>query len=141
MPTPSEFRTRFKDYAGTAVFSRFIKALNRPDRTYVRLRFWQEDLWQAFVTENPDCYLSYDELTEVLRICELHEVDLVPHEVPAFRGCIDYVPEYLEEKAASFPHAPMKVVMVPPDYKPPSVATWICPTCDAIQRESTCKRT
>lgn len=140
MPIPSEFRRRFKEYTGAETYAKFVKALHRTQGKDSRLRFWQQDLWQSFVSDNPDFELSEDVLVDALRICEQHEDELFPKEIPVFHGCIDYNPEYLQDMAARFPHATMEQIMVSPNHTRPTCTMWVCPTCDEILNASKWKQ-
>lgn len=140
MHTKSEFRTRFKAYSGAETYAKFIKALHRTVRKDSRLRFWQQDLWQSFVSDNPHFELSEDALVEALRNCELHEDELIPEEVPAFHGCIDYSREYEQDLIERFPHATMKQIMVSSEYTQLTYTLWVCTTCNQILNASKLRR-
>ncbi len=140
MPTQSEFRARFKEYTGTETYTKFVKALHQTQRKDSQLRFWQLDLWQSFICDNPEFELSEETLAEALRICELHEEDLVPKRISVFHGCIDYNPEYLEDMATRFPHATMEEIMVSPVHTGSTCKIWVCPTCDEIRNASKWKQ-
>lgn len=131
-----DFRALFKDFTGPETFRKFVKELYRNTSLASRLRFWQQDLWESFLCSHPDCTMTVEELQAILRICELHEIELIPVEVPSFRGCIDYAPDFLAERASSFPHARLSQVMVSESYKRATATIWYCPACDEIQNQS-----
>ena len=133
MHTTIEFRTRFKEYTGAETYKRFVQALHQTARRKdSRLRFWQQDLWQSFISANPDFLLSEDALVDALRICELHEDELFPKEVRVFHGCIDYSREFEQDMVERFPHATFEQIMVSPDYTGRTCTLWVCATCDQI---------
>ena len=136
-----EFRALFKDFTGPETFRKFVSALHHNTSATSRLRFWQQDLWESFLSSRPDCYMSVEDLQAKLRICELHEMELIPEEVPVFRGCIDYAPDFLAEMASSFPHARLRQVMVSESYERTTATKWYCPACDEIQNQSRWSRT
>lgn len=129
----AEFRARFKEFSGAETYSRFVKALHHKTPGPRQLRFWQQDLWESFLRTNPDCSMTVDDLKAVLRICELHEVDLVSVEVPAVRECIDYDPSFIAAMAASFPHATPAQVMVGDTCEWKTATVWTCAACDEVQ--------
>lgn len=80
--------------------------------------------------------MSTDEIVQALRICELHESELEPVAVPAFRGCLDYAPEYVNEMTANFPHSTLDQVMVPDSFTEHTVTIWVCSSCDEALNSS-----
>ena len=137
---PAEFRERFKAFAGDETFFKFVKATYRNFSRSRRLRFWQEDLLESFRAEHPEITLSIEQILESLRICELHDIELRPVDVPAFRGCLDYAPDYVNEMAANFPHSTLDQVMVSEAYAENSCTIWVFSTCDEIRKASRWRR-
>ena len=132
MVTPNELRSRFKHAVGPDAYLRFIKALHRLPKTGARLRFWQQDTWDSFVSANPDCDLAIQDLIDALRLCELHEVEMQAVDVRACRDHFDFVQEYEQDMVKHFPHAKPDRIMVSADHKEPTIQTWFCPECDRV---------
>lgn len=140
MPTPSEFRERFKEWIGAERFREFVKALHQTCGRTSRLRFWQVEIWRSFVSENPRFELSNDDLVDRLRICELHEDELVRKEIPATNDCIDYTRDYECAWVTEFPHATMEMITVSPEYTKRTHPIWVCSTCDEVRNASKLRR-
>ena len=140
MTTPAEFRECFKAFASDEAFFKFVRATYRNFSRTRRLRFWQEDLLESFRTAYPEITLSTEKILESLKICELHEMELRPVEVPVFRGCLDYAPEYVNEMASTFPHSTLEQVMVSESHADNSCTIWVCSTCDEVRESSRWRR-
>lgn len=141
MPTAIEVRSRFRRFAGDARFARFIAAVHGFAGYRGRLRHWQEQLWTDFISANPDCSMTHDELCAVFRICELHGCDLQSKRVPVVEGCVDFAPEYIHDRIERFPHASPDVVSTEGRPKQSNwESIWYCATCDGV-RENTRWRT
>lgn len=141
MVDPVELRSRFKGFAGVEKYRRFIKAIHNTWNQDC-LRYWQQKLWDSFVALNADCLLSVSELRDRLNICELHETELVPVEVPVIRVCgiPNYVSEYIYERSSSFPHASVNNAIVNETYEGTTCTIWVCIDCDVIKSKSRWRR-
>jgi len=93
-------------------------------------------LLDSFWTEHPELKISTEQLIDSLRICEMHELELEPVDVPVFRGCLDYAPEYVDEMVARFPHSTLGEVMVSESYTDNTVTIWVCSVCDDVRNSS-----
>jgi hypothetical protein len=131
MMTRDEFRIRFKEFLGADVYLRFIRALHRT-QSDSRLRFWQQDAWDSFLSANPDCELTLAGLIDALRLCELHEAEMHQIDVPVCRHHVDHVREYERDRVARFPHARLDMIMVPEKHTESTCQMWVCPACDAV---------
>jgi len=69
----ARFRVRFKDFAGAEKFRKFVSQLHRTKYRKTGLRYWQHELWNAFVALYPEYSMSADDLRTALAICELHQ--------------------------------------------------------------------
>lgn len=68
MAEQSDIRDRLNSYLGEKRYARFVGGLLWP-RAAARLLFWQERVWERFATQNPDCCLSFSEVTKVFAEC------------------------------------------------------------------------
>lgn len=136
MVSDDEFRKRFREFLGVDRYLRFVSALRQLPEGLSRLRFWQSDAWEMFVTAHPDCNRTLEELRTALRLCEVHGVALHAVEVPVTHDEVDYASDYLQERAARFPHARMDIIMVPSTESGPTATIWVCPQCDKVLESS-----
>jgi hypothetical protein len=65
-------RGAFRSFAGDQQFQAFVRALNIAPVSLKRLRYWQQDLWAAFVALHPTLPADFGEVREAFRICEIH---------------------------------------------------------------------
>lgn len=136
-PTPTDIRTRFREFAGEEKYKDFLVQIHRFARHRERLRFWQQALWKEFVTDNPDCEMTHEELCAVFNVCELHGLELKSKLVPVFDGCIDNAREYEIDMTQRFPHASRDIVSTEGGPKESDQAKiWYCEECDQV-RETT----
>lgn len=118
-------RLAFRQFLGPERFRKFVKTGCEP-----RLLYWQEVEWAKFVEAHPqfDCPLT--ELQVVLRICEIHENELLPDKAEIFHGNIDLSPTYTRIHNDLFPHAAQDPISTEGTPCSKSVATvWYCPNC------------
>jgi hypothetical protein len=86
----AELRLAFGAFAGADRFRAFVRALNVAPVSLTRLRFWQEELWAAFVSADPRWPADFAVAREAFRVCELHGCELVRDAVPAPTGQIQW---------------------------------------------------
>lgn len=81
-----EVRRAFAAFAGEDLFRAFVRALNTAPMALTRLRFWQEELWVAFVQADPHWPADFAAVREAFRICEVHGCELACDAVHAPAG-------------------------------------------------------
>src|SRR5690349_14534972 len=81
-------REAFRSFAGARRFRAFVRALNIAPLSLKRLRFWQEDLWSAFVALHPAFPADFEKTREAFRVCEVHDCQLLRDAVHAPAGQI-----------------------------------------------------
>jgi hypothetical protein len=125
-------RAAFAAFLGDAKFRKFVRqGFHRG-----RLRYWQQEEWDRFLSAHPEFSVSMGELEAALRICELHDEELLPDTAEVFRGNLDYADWYIEARNRLFPHAAED--MVATEGAPISgerVAVFYCPACRAAKAE------
>src|SRR6187401_2409631 len=84
----AELRRAFAAFAGEDRFRSFIRALNVAPVSLTRLRFWQEDLWAAFVEVDLRWPAEFPGIREAFRVCEVHGCQLARDSVFAPAGQI-----------------------------------------------------
>jgi hypothetical protein len=101
-----------------------------------RLRFWQEQEWERFTLAHPEFAVSLAELAVALRICALHDQELVPDTVEVYHGCRDYANWYIEARNRLFPNAasdPWSSEGAP--FERDQIGVWYCPACRQAKGE------
>jgi hypothetical protein len=86
----SELRRAFGAFAGVDRFRAFVRALNVAPVSLTRLRFWQEQLWAAFVSADPRWPADFAVAREAFRVCELHGCGLARDAVSALAAQIQW---------------------------------------------------
>jgi hypothetical protein len=81
-------RRAFRSFAGDHQFHAFVRALNIAPLSLKRLRYWQQDLWAAFVALHPALPADFGEVREAFRVCEVHDCHMLRDAVHAPAGQI-----------------------------------------------------
>ena len=123
MRDPVALRKAFAAFLGEERFFKFVRRGVKP-----RLKFWQEQQWEAFLTANSHIQADMADLEIALRICEVHGSELQPCTVETFDGCILLSQDYLQARSDLFPHAALDRIMVPSGTAQ-QMASWYCPAC------------
>jgi len=124
-------------FLGNERFHKFVKEGVRGGR----LRYWQEKEWFRFVAVHQEFAVSLDELALALRICELHDKELLPDTVEVFHGCIDYADWYTEARNRFFPHAASDSWSTEgAPFEEDCIEVWYCPVCREAKAEWESKR-
>jgi len=74
----SEFRRKLAGIIGDEEYRKFLRALHRTCRLKGRFLFWQEDLLHNIGFSASTSEKLFEELEPLLRVCELHNVELQP---------------------------------------------------------------
>ena len=135
MAQAKELLSTLEAFLGEDRFHRFISQGFTPRRRYwlkhePRLRYWQEQQWQRFAEAHPEFAVSMAELEIILRICELHRLELQQDFEEVFHGNMDYTPEYTEACLRLFPHSetgPIPTEGLP--FEGERVEVFYCPEC------------
>jgi hypothetical protein len=99
-----EVRRAFVAFAGEDRFRAFVRALNTAPLSLMRLRFWQAELWAAFVQADPRWPADFVGVREAFRVCEVHGSELARDAVPAPAGQIQW--RYTQSPDSGSPHSP-----------------------------------
>lgn len=111
-----DLRSHFRAFAGAERYSKFLSCMNLTSRVKGRLLYWQEQLWDAFISSSGFQSIDFVDLVEIFGICETHDC---PLQVPAERKPlpeIRHTPEYATARETIFPCAD---------------SNWICLDCRA----------
>ncbi len=127
MLTPNPLRTALADFLGADRFTKFVRA-----GIGARMFYWQERELERFREANPDFKFNLSDLVDALRICEIHQMDLLPCKVEVFRCCLNWSNNYLNEKKSKFPNAAIDMIMVSDDFQESHLDSWYCPKCREI---------
>jgi hypothetical protein len=79
-------RSAFRDFVGDATYRKFLHALHAAPPDLEGLRFWQEQLWDSFVTSDPSLPRRFDAVRGAFQVCEIHNRDLLQERVLAHSG-------------------------------------------------------
>ena len=125
----AQFRAAFRKALGEETYRKFVAAGTAP-----RLRHWQEVELGKYFEIHPEHRMDLVQLTEALRVCELHDDLLRPESVEVFDGCIDYSLTYLNARRDTFPHAAADPVSTEGRKDMPAqVSVWYCVACRAVR--------
>lgn len=96
--TYEELRQQFRSFVNDDVlFRRFVELCNLKARRSGRLTFWQKELWNSFVRQNPNAASLNDAaILEAFHVCHIHMLTLHGVEIPIQKGLWDITnsPEY-----------------------------------------------
>jgi len=100
----TEFRRLFAAFSGPERYREFLRALNREGRWRGRFLFWQEELLERFATCAPVGHVTFERVESLLRVCELHDADLVQDAEGLSQRCRGAVTDYTRAQAERFPN-------------------------------------
>lgn len=138
----AEARRAFVASAGDERFRAFVRALNAAPVSLTRLRFWQMDLWAAFVKADPRWPADFAEVREAFRVCEIHGDELVRDSVHALASQIlwrhtqspDCGPRTYPRAFDAFPHPGWGVDPVANSRGGTRLTdVWYCPECRRLR--------
>jgi hypothetical protein len=124
------FRQALRSFLGPERYQKFVKHLSYGQR----MRYWQEKAWGQFLCARPESAISVEELRRVLRICWVHEVELVAEALTVVSGLRDLTGYYLRTYSDVCPCAQSTALLwgegcpLPPC----SVVTSYCPECRQV---------
>jgi len=95
-----DIKKLFEEFLGTERFEKFIAQGFEP-----RLRFWQEQELERFYVQHPELRIDLDDIKAILRICQVHRIDLKAEAPSAVYDCVIW--GYRERGIIKkyFPHA------------------------------------
>ena len=135
MPYPLLIRQKLLEFLGTPKFRKFVKQLPY-SAAGTRLRYWQEEAWEQFVSAHPDFELTYEQIIRVFRICWLHGTELEQKAIPVRHGCVDYGPDYWRIRERRFPCAPWPFFSTEGrEMTETMVVIWYCTVCEKVERD------
>ena len=108
-----ELRTAFRRFAGEARFRKFVRAVSQAGPKKGRLFYWQERLWNKFVSTVPEASKTQDEILRAFSICDLHGCELQLAESSESPAEVRETPEYAEAFQALFPLAVSRHLVCP----------------------------
>jgi hypothetical protein len=119
-------RQQLAEYLGVERFQEFVAELRIPGG----LRHWQELAWAGFLESYREHRSSLHDLRAALRVCELHEAELIPDRVPVIEGNVDYTQSYTLACRYEFPNANVGPVYTEGRPKGDDFTeVWYCPGC------------
>ena len=130
MADARELRESLKAFLGEVQYRKFVKQGLRQGR----LMYWQERTWEAFASEHPHFANSVGELMEALRVCYLHEDDLLRQTVEVIKYNVYLDRAYEKARSELFPNASLEFIMGGPS-SGDTVETWFCPRCEQAKRQ------
>jgi hypothetical protein len=115
---------------------RFRKFVRQGFRRGQQLRYWQEQEWSRFTAAHPEFAVGMEVLEVALRICELHDHELLPDTVEVFRGFGDFAGCSFEDRQRLFPHAASRARSTEGELvEGDRVGVWYCPVCRQAEAE------
>lgn len=131
----AEFRRSLAAYAGPERYRKFLRTLNGEGRWRGRFLFWQEELLEGFATGCGVGDVTFERIESLLRICELHEVDLMPDAEALSVRCHGAVTDYSRTKARLFPNIDSGPLVMGRRFDNFRTGRWYCPACRAAEAE------
>ena len=128
----TSIREAFESFAGTERFNKFLAVFNSDTRSPKALRYWQSELWSAFLESYASVAPSVDDipnLSSVFNICPLHRVELQAGTASVVNGLTPFEPSLTYARNSRFPfdnlfayknHSSANTALVP---------TSFCPAC------------
>src|SRR5262245_41126742 len=129
----SEFRATFASFAGPDRYRQFVRALNGEGRWRGRFMYWQEELLARFAASIPSANVVFERVEPLLRICELHEVELVADSKAPSRRCRGAVTDYTRAQVERFPNIDCGPVVMGHRFENFRLGLWFCPACRAAE--------
>jgi hypothetical protein len=99
-----DLRSRFRHFAGSDRYRKFVRSINRVSHVKGRLLYWQERLWADFVSGDAPAYQSADPFA-VFGVCDIHERSLQAPRTGDRLSEIRDTPEADEAMENAFPFA------------------------------------
>jgi hypothetical protein len=132
MADAASLRAAFATFLGGDRFQEFV----RQGFLHGRLRFWQEKEWERFTNLHPEFAVGLQKLEIALRICQLHNQELLPDTVEVVRGCLNFADWYIKARNAQFPHAKTDPCSTEGTlFDADRIGVWYCPTCRSVKAE------
>ena len=73
-----DLKSRFLHFAGADRYRTFVRTINRTCRSKGRLLYWQQDLWDTFVSAVPQASENHVDVLTLFRFCDVHGHPLQP---------------------------------------------------------------
>jgi hypothetical protein len=129
----TEFRHWLAAVAGDGRYRQFLRSLNDEGRWRGRFHFWQEALLaEAGLTASSSVEL-FDRVEPLLRVCELHRVELEPDPAGLAKRCRGAVTDYTIAQGESFPNTDCGPLLPGDRFENFRQGLWYCPECRAAE--------
>ena len=123
-----QIRKEFYDFVNDRdIYNKFVRHLNCSGQG--RLLYKQELRWNEFRTKHLDRDYTYEELQEIFRVCEIHNVALVKDTVKVQQGHLDYSRDFEEASVNLFPYARTSPIFVWDPKGRKYLDVWFCERC------------
>lgn len=129
----TEFRRSFSLFAGPDRYCRFVRAVNNGGRWRGRFLFWQEDLLARFADVTDFGEVAFKRVEPLLRICEMHEVELAPDTEALSQRCRGAVSDYTRAQLDHFPNTDCGPIVTGNSFDNFRRGLWYCPICRAAE--------
>jgi hypothetical protein len=127
----SKLRRALAQFLGENQYRKFVHEGVRRGR----LRYWQQQSWDAFLAAHPEYAVTLDELSGAIRVCHLHGDELLPATVEVFHGCVDYSREFSQALVKYFPKCIMPFSTEGAPFDGDTKQVRYCPTCEIAASE------
>ncbi len=132
---PKEFPASFAAFAGPDRLTQFVRFLNREGRWLGRFLFRQEELLERFAARASCSELVFEQSEPLLRMCELHEADLVPDPEGLSARCRGAVTDYTRVADDRFPNTDRGPLVMGEPFENYRYGLWCCPVFRASGAE------
>ena len=100
-----DLKSQFLRFAGADRYRKFVRTINRGCGSKGRLLFWQQDLWDTFVSAVPQASENPVDVLTLFRFCDVHGHPLQPAPRDQHLTEIRDTPEAEQANEAIFPFA------------------------------------
>jgi hypothetical protein len=129
----ASFRHRLASAAGEGRYRQFLRSLNGGCRWRGRFLFWQEALLaEVGVTASTPAEL-FCRVEPLLRVCELHHLELQPDSSGLAQRCRGAVTDYTIAQGKSFPNTDCGPLCPGDRFDSFRHGFWYCPKCRAAE--------
>ncbi len=134
MTDVATIRQLLHDFLGELKFKKLVATVPE-SADDARLRYWQEKVLDDFHAAHPTIRIGVSDLVDACRMYHLHNCDLVSARIPIVDGCVDFAPEFWEERNLYYPNARLPFISTEGRKMAEKyVLVWCCPN---VRRDST----
>lgn len=131
----SEFRTAFIEFTGPDHYRQLIRYLNSGGRWRCRFLYWQEELLARFAAAVPLADVAFENLEPLLRVCDLHGVELIADREAFSIRCRGGVSDFTRAAAERFPNIDCGPIETGHRFDSVRHGLWCCPVCRLAEAE------